>query len=95
MALWQSVLILLLVDDTNKPNWYGIELFSVTDSHVPVNWQFSTGVANEHGVKAIWGYQRLISDPRHYEALIERETSALEAFCEEKLRMTDSAKQQD
>jgi hypothetical protein len=95
MGLWHSVLILLLIDDTNKPNWYGIELFSVADGHVPANWQFSTSTANEAGVEAIWGYERLVSDPQHYEALIERDPAALEAFAEEKLRMSDTAAQQN
>ena len=90
MAVFQSVLILLLIDDTNKPNWYGIELFSVTDSQVPTNWLFSTSIANDHGVEAIWGYERLISDPEHYGALIERDPSALEVFAEEKLRVADA-----
>jgi hypothetical protein len=83
MAHYNSAMILLLVDDTGKPNWYPIELFSVTHPKLPPEWFFSTSVANEHGVDAIWGYQHLVSDRNHYEALIERDPDALRVFEEE------------
>jgi hypothetical protein len=86
IALWQSVIILLLWDETHKPNWYSIELFSVADERLPEDWFFSNSVANGHGVEAIWGYARLISDPQHYEALIERDRHALEIFDQERHR---------
>jgi hypothetical protein len=86
IASWQSVIILLLADEAHKPNWYSIELFSVTDARLPEDWFFSNRVANEHGVEAIWGYERLVSDPNHYEALIERHREAVAIFEQEKQR---------
>ena len=83
MALYNSVMILLLVDDTGKPNWYPIEFFSFNQPKLPADWFFSMDVANEHGVGAIWGYQHLVSDPEHYERLIEREPDALRIFEQE------------
>jgi hypothetical protein len=83
MALYNSVMILLLVDDTGKPNWYPIEFFSFNQPKLPTDWFFSTDVANEHGVGAIWGYQHLVSDPEHYERLIERDPDALRIFGQE------------
>ena len=73
MAVWESVLIVLILDETQKPNWYSIELFSVADGHLSQDWSFSNNIANEHGVEAIWGYEAMVSDLTHYEALIERD----------------------
>jgi len=84
MALWQGAIILLLVDDTDKPNWYSLELFAVSDPRLPSDWLFSNTVAVEHDVEAIWGYERLATDPQHYEGLIERHRNAVEAFEKER-----------
>jgi hypothetical protein len=83
MALWNSVLIFLLLDETGKPNWYSIELFSIDDGRLPANWFFSRSIANDHGIEAIWGYQRIAVAPGHYEALIERDENSMKAFFEE------------
>jgi hypothetical protein len=80
MALYKSSLILLLVDDTEKPNWYPIQMFSVIEGKLPSDWFFSTTVATQHGVDAVWGYEQLVANPKHYEELIERDPDALRAF---------------
>ena len=89
MALWQSVIIILLLDDTGKPNWYSIEIFSIVDPKLSDDWYFSTTIANDHGVQAIWGYEHMTSNPKHYEAVIERDPEALRVFDEQRRR--DSA----
>jgi hypothetical protein len=86
MALRQQVIILLLMDDTNKPNWYPVDFFSVTEPKLPADWFFSKEVANEHGIDALWGYELLASDPKHYGALIERDPGALRLFEDERRR---------
>jgi hypothetical protein len=80
IALWESAVIFLVLDDTGKPNWYSEELFSISDPRLPIGWLFSTTVANEDGVQAILGYPRITSDPNHYRALIERDPEALKEF---------------
>jgi hypothetical protein len=84
MAAWKSVLNVLVLDETQKPNWYSIELFSVADGRLPQDWSFSNTIAKEHGVEAIWGYEAMVSDPTHYAALIERDSRALAVFHEER-----------
>jgi hypothetical protein len=86
MALWQSVIIVLVLDETKKPNWYSIELFSVADGRLPGDWMFNSLANDERGVEAIWGYEAMVSDPRHYEALIERDRNALDIFEQERRR---------
>jgi hypothetical protein len=85
MAAYNGVIVFLVLDDTHKPNWYPIEFFSVTDPKLPADWLFSRNVANEHGIDAIWGYKNLITDPKHYEDLIEREPEALKIFEKQRL----------
>jgi hypothetical protein len=85
-AIWDTMILLLLADDYGLPNWHPVEIFSLTENRLPDDWFFSTTVANEHGVQAILGYKRLIEDPTHYEALLERDQSALNIFNQERAR---------
>jgi hypothetical protein len=85
IALWRSTILFLICDDYDLPSWHPAELFSISQPRMPDNWLFSTSVANEHGVEALWGYERLAIDPSHYEALLERDPVALGFFHEEKL----------
>ena len=80
------MVLLLLADDHKLPNWHPVKLFSFTDDHLADDWFFSTSIANEHGVQAIWGYESLVRDPAHYEALLERDQAALKIFYQEKSR---------
>jgi hypothetical protein len=72
------------VDDTDKPNWHSLELFTVSDSRLPSDWFFSSAVASEHGVEGIWDYKHLIEDPQHYEGLIERRHEDVTLFEKER-----------
>jgi hypothetical protein len=72
MALWESRLMVLLSDETDLPSWYPVELFSVTDSHVPGDWLCEVNMQNDGGLRAIQGYERLIRDDAHHDALQER-----------------------
>ncbi len=92
MALWNSNLKLLLLDDTNLPSWYPVHLFSVTDPTVPADWLCAVNMRNEGGMQAIWGYERIVSDDAHNDALMERERDALQVFqLETQRRLRDSA----
>jgi hypothetical protein len=55
IALWQSAIMFLISDDTDLPNWYSSEFFSVTEAHLPEGWAFRITVAREHGVRRYLG----------------------------------------
>ena len=80
MAVWNSSVLVLVADQNDWPNWIPTELFTVKDPRVPTGWLFATNVANQHGVEAIWGYELLITDPDHYELLLNGAAGALAAF---------------
>ena len=83
IMLWMSELLVLLADESKLPNWQPIDLFFVTDDRLDGDWFFSTRVATEHGVQAIWSYEQMIRDTTHYEKLLEREADALRIFYQE------------
>jgi hypothetical protein len=88
MALWESGLVILVVDDTGVPRWQPIELFSITDHQISAQWEFDVGEPADV-VKALWGYPSLIRDPDHHDSLSELVPGALEAFWSEAGRRTD------
>jgi hypothetical protein len=83
MSLWSGVMLLLLADEHHLPNWFPMELFSWSDASLPAGWSFVPSLANEHGLQALWGYQRLTTDASHYDGLVERDPEALRHFYEE------------
>lgn len=85
MALWVGGLILMVLDDLGRPHWYPLELFRVSESSVPAAWRFGY-IQERVGTMApiaLWGYRSLIDDPRHHEALIDRNRGALRVFLDE------------
>jgi hypothetical protein len=83
MSLWCGVILLLLADEYHLPNWFPMELFSLSDPGIPADWSFLPSLANEKGLQALWGYERLITDASHYDGLVERDPVALRYFYEE------------
>lgn len=71
---------------TIRPDWYPIELFSVEDSKLPDDWEFSTTMEYSHegagksNVLARWGYPLLVHSDEHWAGLVERDPPALAAF---------------
>jgi hypothetical protein len=80
MAMYKRGLIVLLKDDTGKPNWHPVELFEVTDGQLPAGWKFATRDDGELGMQAIFGYPELVDDEGHKDALLERDSAALLTF---------------
>jgi hypothetical protein len=80
MGLWKSNIELLLLDDTNLPFWYPVQLFKVADPKLPSDWICAVNMRNEGGMLAIWGCERIVSDDAHNDALMEREPEALQVF---------------
>jgi hypothetical protein len=90
MSLWQGVIMVLLKDDTRLPNWFPIPLFTVTDSHLPENWLFSSHNGDESCSRTMWGYDKLVTDVAHYDLLIEKHPEALKIFYEEEKHRVSS-----
>jgi hypothetical protein len=78
MALWTYGMGVLMVDDTGRPHWNLLDVFEVVDPRLPAGWEFTRRDGDP--VIALWGYPTLIRDPSHHDDLIDRKTSALEAF---------------
>ncbi|RJQ76071.1 phosphoribosylaminoimidazole synthetase [Amycolatopsis panacis] len=80
MSMFNRGLTALIRGETERPNWYPIELFEVVDGGLPAKWRFATRDEGESWTQAIWGYPELVDDPGHADALIEREVEALTVF---------------
>jgi hypothetical protein len=80
VAVFKRGVIVLLLDDTGKPNWHPIELFEVTDGTLRPGWKFATRDDGDQGMQAIFGYPELVDDEGHKDALIERDPEALRIF---------------
>jgi hypothetical protein len=88
MSLWRGAILILLADEHHLPNWFPMELFSLSAPCLPSDWSFVHSPTNKDGLQALWGYERLIIDVSHYEDLIERDPEALRHFYkEERLRL--------
>jgi len=86
MAIWMTHVSVLLSDENHLPNWYPLELFSVADPRLPNDWLFAEDLRNEYGLQAVWGYERLVQEPSHYDALLERIPEELKYFYIEEQR---------
>jgi hypothetical protein len=90
MGIFETVLLLLIHDETGQPNWLPIGLFEIQWPLLPADWHFvvrdgraaSGGDATNRWV-AVWGYPDLVNDPRHGDGLIERDPDALKIFFRE------------
>jgi hypothetical protein len=79
-SVWRSIVSVLVMDEHEFPSWYPVEVFKVVDDTVPNNWFFKYYPDNEFGVQAVWGPERLIKDDGFYDALNDRDPSALHLF---------------
>jgi hypothetical protein len=90
LGIFETVLLALVCDLTGMPNWLPIGLFAFDHAAVPADWRFavldgraaSGGDASNRWV-AKWGYEELVSDDGHSDALIERDPAALQIFFRE------------
>jgi len=89
-ALWQSLLLFLISDDNSLPNWYPADLFSIKDGKLGSDWFFNAYAGNEDGLQAIWGYDALVHDDTHYDALLERNPEAMKVFYLERAKLVES-----
>jgi len=83
MALFNSGLIVLIVDDNRQPNWYPIELFDVVGGKLPADWLFAVRGGDETGTQAVWGHPRLVTDPTLDDSLANQDSEARVIFWRE------------
>src|SRR5262245_14281111 len=83
MALFNGGLIVLIIDDYRRPNWYPAGLFDVEDGAIPSNWLFAFREGDERGTQAIWGHPRLVGDPDLDDSLANQEPEARVIFWKE------------
>jgi hypothetical protein len=80
VAIYSGVTMLLLEDDDHLPNWYPLDLFTISQARIPSDWFSIAYPGTENGLQFLVGYERLVSDESHYDALLEREPEALGFF---------------
>jgi hypothetical protein len=93
MGIWETVLLVLVCDDTRTPRWLPIGLFDFDSQSVPAHWEFglldakaaSGGDSVDRWI-AVWGYSELVRDTTHSDALMEGDPAALEVFFRELLK---------
>jgi hypothetical protein len=86
IAVYRGATLLLLSDEDNLPNWYPMDLFSISDSRLPHDWYGAAYPSNDDGLQFLLGYKQIAFDEEHYDALLEREPHALRTFFQEVAR---------
>ena len=86
IAVYRGATMLLLSDENDLPNWYPIDLFSVSDARVPQDWYSATYPGSGDALQCLLGYQRIVSDESHYDGLLERSPTDLDVFRMEKAK---------
>lgn len=96
MGLFETVLLVLVCDDTGLPNWLPIGLFEFGVATMPAEWEFAvldgraaSGGEGSNPWAARWGYSELVQDSGHSDGLINRDPAALDVFSRELSRLTD------
>lgn len=80
MALFNSGLTVLVVDDMGQPNWYPMEFFEVEEGGLPADWSFSLRNGGQAGTQAVWGHPRLVNDQALDESLADQNSDARAIF---------------
>jgi hypothetical protein len=86
VGVFEDTLLVLVVDDTGKPNWLPPGLFAFDTDIVPSRWKFrilggrSDSESELERWQVLWGYRELVEEPGHLEGLIERDPTAMRVF---------------
>ena len=87
MGIWETVLMVLVRNDSGLPSWLPIGLFEMVNFAFPGDWEFALvdGIAASGGDAtnrwvAMWGYPELVRDRGHSDALLTRDPTALRTF---------------
>jgi hypothetical protein len=96
VGIWETVLLVLVRDDTGEPSWLPAGLFDISPSRVPDDWEFvvidgiaASGADASNRWVAMWGYSELVRDREHSDGLIKRDPEALRVFEDEARRSVD------
>lgn len=89
IAVYGGATLLLLSDDDDLPNWYAVDLFSISDARVPQDWHCAAYPGSGDSLQFLLGYERLVSDESHYDGLLERSPADIAAFRMEQARKGD------
>ena len=66
------------------PIWTPAELFELVDGKIPADWYYKfLGVSDDY-LNAVWGYQELVQDPKHYTGLVGEDKKEIELFMKKK-----------
>lgn len=95
IGIFETVVLALVHDETEKPNWLPIGLFEFKQVTIPGDWLFSIedGLAASGGNAdnrwtAKCGYARLVNDSSHSDGLVERDEGHLRHYYAELLSRT-------
>ncbi len=87
LGIWETVLQVLVRDDSHLPLWCQAGLFDIDPQPIPSDWCFGLYPAVSASGSdlwtqwvALWGYESLVSDPSHNDRLMDRDPVALEIF---------------
>lgn len=83
ISLYAGSLGVLICDETGRPDWYPLQLFTVESHELPEGWWFRVVDERSPYLQALWGYHTLIDDEDHYDKLLERDPDALRIFLEQ------------
>jgi hypothetical protein len=90
LGIFETVLLALVCDETEKPNWLPVGLFEFKSSALPADWEFAlldgaaaSGSDASNRWVARWGYAQLVRDDHHSDALVARDVDALAIFFRE------------
>lgn len=93
MALWESVLDVLVRDDWGGPLWCPAGLFDLDAQPLPADWNFRlhdglrlSGREAWGRCMAMWGYREIIANEHHSDELQDRDAEALAIFETEYLK---------
>jgi hypothetical protein len=102
MGVWETILEVLVRDDWGKPLWCPLGLFDCPPQPMPADWAFTvcdgltlSGTALWTRWVARWGYEELVRDPGHSDALMERDPAALAIFSREVARQEGERSSQE
>jgi len=90
MGIWETVLYFLVQDDSGMPDFAPAAMFNCDTQAIPERWQFSlcdgiSASGRDLWTRwvAKWGYEILVTNSGHSDALMEREPGALAVFARE------------
>ncbi len=87
VAVYRGATMFLLSDDDGLPNWYPVDLFSISDARMPHDWFSAAYLGTGDHLQFLIGYERIVSDESHYDGLLERTRVDLEAFQMERAKV--------